>query len=302
MSINFIRTKIILFTILFFSFTCQKTFAKALETPTLEEAVKKSNYIVVAEYLGYTKDAKIYYSHGPLAKYKVIKILKGEEVSGIIQVRYEFNDRSYCLPEKDWRFSDNLMPKKDSQWILFLERKDDDKNTYFTYRGDYGRLILNEINLQKIINIEYLRDWIGIQYVNDSIVNVILKKIADDYQKQEVSYKDKMPKKISVALVEQKYNNGNPLNMEENIKRHWIWENGVISNSDIKMRKEFGGDKTYPRKVGFATFAIFVEKNKITVQLDENWFAQNGEGILYEVITEPDDGISLKVLEGLWQS
>lgn len=102
-----------------------KLDAKPMDNPTIEEVIQ-SNWIVIAEYIDYSKQGKIGYFNEPIANYKVIQVLRGKLLDETIQIYYEFQDGSACVLLKGWRFSDNLMPKKGSQWILFLKDKSDD--------------------------------------------------------------------------------------------------------------------------------------------------------------------------------
>jgi len=139
------------------------------------------------------------------------------------------------------------------------------------------------------------------------IIKAVLNKTAEDYAHQINAYGQEMPLKVSIALVEQQFNRGDPLEFCKNVKKHWLYENGSISESEFSTREKFCQDRTYlsyppHRLFSIVTFTIFTKGDKSTVQLDENWFAQNGRGELYEVIKEPDGKISLKILNGLWIS
>lgn len=121
--------------------------AKPMDSPKLEEAIR-SECIVIAEYISYNHDAVISYFHGPIAEYKVTDIIKGKLQDSIIKLHYDFQDGSACIAERNWVFSDKLMPEKGSRWILFLKNKE--AEIYITYRGDYGRWPFTKENLQKV--------------------------------------------------------------------------------------------------------------------------------------------------------
>ena len=123
-------------------------YAKDMYSPTLTEAIAQSQWIVVAEYVSYAASDEIGYFYGPLAKYKIINVLKGEQLKGNIQIGYEFHNGSACIELENWQFSDELMPKDNSRWILFL--KNNEQGAYATYRGDYGRWPASSENLQKV--------------------------------------------------------------------------------------------------------------------------------------------------------
>lgn len=130
----------------------QNAYSKPMLAPTLEEAIERSEYIVVAEYSEYSKRwDKIGYFYGPLAMYKVIEILKGNNaLPQIIPIQYDFQDGSPCIEPENWTFDEKLMPQKESRWILFLTSKDNEQEIWETYRGDYGRWEAIEENFNKI--------------------------------------------------------------------------------------------------------------------------------------------------------
>ena len=126
-------------------------WASPMVAPTFEEALSKSEYVVVAEYLKYEKKGPVDYFYGPFAIYRVVKVLKGKPLIGKIRVQYYFDDGSACIVPEGFKFNDTMMPAKGSQWILFLASKDSREKFWSTYRGDYGRWIATEDNLEKVI-------------------------------------------------------------------------------------------------------------------------------------------------------
>lgn len=130
-------------------------YASPMLAPTLEEAIQRSEYIVIAEYSEYSKRLnQIDYFWGPRADYKVIETLKGNGASlETVHVQYDFHDGSACVaPSTEWIFEEKFMPQKGSRWILFLESKNDKESIWQTYRGDYGRWEATDENLKKIKN------------------------------------------------------------------------------------------------------------------------------------------------------
>jgi len=110
--------------------------AKPMIAPTMQEAMR-SPLIVVARYCDYRTDAEgVSYFRGPQAHYRVEQVLKGKAPAQDLWVRYDFHDGSACLEPKEFRFSPNLMPAKNSRWLLFLKT---DGKDWTTYRGDWGR-------------------------------------------------------------------------------------------------------------------------------------------------------------------
>lgn len=142
--------KIMLAVSAFYFLACLSAFAKPMPAPTKDEALR-SPVIAVVEYLSYRSIGEIDYFKGPVAEYKVIRILKGADVPGILNVRYDFDDGSACLPETGWEFGEDMMPEKGSKWILFLD-KDAVADNWATYRGSFGRWYADPANIQEIEN------------------------------------------------------------------------------------------------------------------------------------------------------
>lgn len=135
---------IFLFIVLFFS-TNSIVLAKPMPEP-LEEKAYKSQWIVIAQYQGYSANTeypgsidngKITYFNFPIAKYKVVRLLKGAAVPPIVDVLYAFHDGSPCMADENWKLKDAL-PKRGSKWILFLNEFEG-HNYLTTYGGDFGR-------------------------------------------------------------------------------------------------------------------------------------------------------------------
>ncbi len=124
-------------------------FAKPMSAPTKKEAFK-SSLVVIVEYTGYKSEGEIDYFGGPIAQYKLVRVLKGPNALKVFDVRYDFTDGSACIAEVGWKFTENLMPQKGSKWILFLN-KDSQVKYLTTYRGSFGRW---EANAENIIEVE----------------------------------------------------------------------------------------------------------------------------------------------------
>ena len=113
-----------------------------------------SECILTAEYLGYEKKADTYYTHPPTANYRITKILKGPPLNRDLPIRYEFTDRindSQAPP--GWKFGADKMPKKGSQWIIFIQNALPRDGAFDTYQGTYGRQPATEENLNKIYSL-----------------------------------------------------------------------------------------------------------------------------------------------------
>lgn len=116
--------------------------------PTKEEAFK-SPLIAIVEYTGYKSEGKIDYFSGPIAQYKLVRVLKGTNALKVLEVLYDFTDGSACIAEVGWKFTENLMPQKGSKWILFLN-KDAQAKHLTTYRGPFGRWEANSGNITEV--------------------------------------------------------------------------------------------------------------------------------------------------------
>lgn len=141
--------------ILSIAFICflgySSVFAKPMPAPTKGEAFK-SSLIVIVEYTGYKSEGKIDYFGGPIAQYKLVRVLKGINAPKVFDVRYDFTDGSACIAEVGWKFTENLMPQKGSKWILFLN-KDTQTKHLTTYRGPFGRWEANSGNITEVENV-----------------------------------------------------------------------------------------------------------------------------------------------------
>ena len=142
-------TRLLIILIFMIFLQCFCVLAKPMLAPTLGEAIS-SDAIVLAEYIGYNDSFNVGYFNGPIAHYKVLRILKGDSIKRYIKVEYSFHDGSPCMEPEDWKFSNSVMPKVGSQFILFINGSNKD-DYYCTYRGDYGR---KEANEQFILEVE----------------------------------------------------------------------------------------------------------------------------------------------------
>lgn len=121
---------------------------------TFEDMCKRSRNIIVAEFERYGFEEGLKPSEFIWANYKVILKLKNpESISGEITTEYAFNDIPNNVKPESWKFSKVMMPKKKSKWILFLENFCPSTNTYYTYRGTYGRMPYDEKTIDKVKNI-----------------------------------------------------------------------------------------------------------------------------------------------------
>ena len=114
--------------------------------PTKDDAYN-SPHIVLAEYLDYlpNKEGTAYFAP-PIARYKIIRILKGEQVPQTLKLRYDFSDGTACIAPKKWEFNDKFMPEPKSKWLLFLQGKNKSQ-IFSSYRGPFGRMKASKQNV-----------------------------------------------------------------------------------------------------------------------------------------------------------
>ncbi len=145
------------------AFWANAAFAEPMERASLDEAAR-SPHVVLASYQDFQpatgrSDEDIYFS-GIKATYKIESILKqpqkGSRDTAIpieagkkADVKYIMHDLSPCLVDETFHFSERLMPKKGSKWILFLQMKDTN-NDWHTYRGEVGRMEATEANIKRV--------------------------------------------------------------------------------------------------------------------------------------------------------
>lgn len=100
-----------------------------------------SQSVVEARYVTFRKPGlfkPITYFDPPVAKYKVLRTIHGQKTPPEIEVAYDVQDGSACLEPPDWKCTDDIMPRTNSEWVLFLSSEV--KGIYRTYRGDFGRI------------------------------------------------------------------------------------------------------------------------------------------------------------------
>lgn len=135
--------KKLLLAFLFSCFAIPTAEAEPMPEATLEDYCNTAA-IVEAEYVSYKPyraDEEISYFGTPLATYKVTKLVHGKTTPATLEVRYDFQNGSACLAPSDWKFSESLMPKRGSKWLLLLQEFN---GGYATFRGDEGRKAIGE--------------------------------------------------------------------------------------------------------------------------------------------------------------
>ena len=118
--------------------------AKPMEEAPREVELCGARSVVHARFVSYhpspITEGAIGYLTPPVARFQLVRVLRGEPLPTEIEVRFDFHDGSVCLPREGWRFSEARMPRPFSEWVLFLT--DERDGVYRTYRGDFGRFPL----------------------------------------------------------------------------------------------------------------------------------------------------------------
>lgn len=104
--------------------------------------------VVIAEFVAYQAPAKVDYFEGVPSQWKVVEVLKGKPLEGVIQVHWDFYDGAPCLPDPNYRFDPATMPAAASRWILFVDPPMEG-DVWRTYRGPHGRWPADDAHLEK---------------------------------------------------------------------------------------------------------------------------------------------------------
>ncbi|MFA6208793.1 MAG: tetratricopeptide repeat protein [Candidatus Obscuribacterales bacterium] len=120
---------------------------------TLENAYTACEFIGICTYEGVNKADIVTYYHPPVARFHIDTILRGPKLNREMPVRYEFHDKTGDEPPKDWKYSEDKLPKKGSKWILFTDLAIPTNGAFETYHGNFGRLEATDANLDKIYKI-----------------------------------------------------------------------------------------------------------------------------------------------------
>ena len=118
--------------------------AKPMLAPKIEDACATYSF-VEAEFLSFEADPrfeKIGYFDGPIAKYRVTKLLSGKPVPSEFEIYYMLNDDTSCIEPEGWKFDPTIMPSKGSRWLLVVAPSDDGR--FQTFRGMFGRRELTD--------------------------------------------------------------------------------------------------------------------------------------------------------------
>jgi len=122
-----------------------------LRLENFENAIR-SEFICIAEYQGYDKSDDIRFNSAVATHWQIKKILKGPPLNKSLPLRYDFHTPNVKHAPVGWHFDESLLPKKGSQWILFIEYAypEGTKQLFTTYDGSYGRQPATEDNLNEL--------------------------------------------------------------------------------------------------------------------------------------------------------
>jgi hypothetical protein len=115
---------------------------------SVHSACKLSRFVVIAEYRGYENTGTINLFDPPVAHFRIIQTLKGPALPDDLPIRYAFTDKPAEVMPVDWKFSEDMMPEKGSQFILCIWSFV--KDCAETYNWSYGRFPLTAANLQAV--------------------------------------------------------------------------------------------------------------------------------------------------------
>ncbi len=122
----------------------------------LETAYEKSECVLIASYKKYEQgDGMTTFYNPPKAIFRIKKILKGPPLNPTLPLRYEFHDKTSKPKPKGWKFDPKkMMPKKGSDWIIFIQNAVPVERMFESYHGSWGRIPFTENNIDKILNIK----------------------------------------------------------------------------------------------------------------------------------------------------
>lgn len=114
-----------------------------------------SEFIAICTYEGYEVERDIAFFRPPIAIFHIKEILMGPPLNRHLPIRYEFNDKTATgskMPE-GWKFGPDKMPKKGSEWLIFIENAVPKRGAFETYHGSFGRQEATDENKNKIYDI-----------------------------------------------------------------------------------------------------------------------------------------------------
>lgn len=117
--------------------------AKPMNAPSEDGRCKEAAVVIEGEYTSYrpsTDDGSITYFQPPVALFRNVRVIHGQQIEGEVPVRFDFTDGSACDEPANWDFTADLLPTIGSHWILFLKAKDSTADYYDSHRGNFGRM------------------------------------------------------------------------------------------------------------------------------------------------------------------
>jgi hypothetical protein len=118
---------------------------------TFLNAFMKCEGVYVAEFKGYEHSGPVSYYKPPRANYHIEEYLKGPPLSRTLPVKYEFHEKLVGVEKPaDWKFSEDMMPKKGSKWLIFIPNCVPIDGEFETFHGSFGRQEWNEKNIDEI--------------------------------------------------------------------------------------------------------------------------------------------------------
>lgn len=105
---------------------------------TFLNAFMKSEGVYVAEYKGYEHEGPISFFKPPQANFKIEEYLKGPPLSRTLPVKFEFHEKLGEERPKDWKFTEELMPKKGHKYLIFIPNCVPIDGKFETFHGSYG--------------------------------------------------------------------------------------------------------------------------------------------------------------------
>lgn len=134
--------RVVVFGLTVISFLCAAE-AEPMPAPSFDALCAETKNVIVAEYQSYEPNSPtgvIDYFDAPVAVFKRLQTVAGDETASEVNVRFDFHDGSPCMAPSGWKFEQRQMPQRGARFILFLTEKND-KGTYSTYRGEFGRFL-----------------------------------------------------------------------------------------------------------------------------------------------------------------
>lgn len=118
---------------------------------TFLNAFMKCEGVFVAEYKGYQHEGPVSYYKPPQANFHIVEYLKGPPLSKTLPIKFEFHEKIVGEEKPaDWKFSESMMPKKGSKWLIFIPVCVPIDGKFETFHGSYGIQEWNEKNIDEI--------------------------------------------------------------------------------------------------------------------------------------------------------